>query len=49
MSVDGIQICVDGVAEAMVAVRPYSAHDSAVENTIRKNLRSRALVFIGSS
>ena len=26
MSVDGIQICVDGVAEAMVAVRPHSAN-----------------------
>ena len=26
MSVDGIQICVDGVAEAMVAVRPHSVN-----------------------
>ena len=49
MSVEGIQICVDGVAEAMVAVRPYSAHDSAVENTIRKILRSWTSAFIGSS
>ena len=26
MSVDGIQTCVDGVAEAIVAVRPHSAN-----------------------
>jgi hypothetical protein len=26
MSVDGIQICVDGVADAMVAVRPHRAN-----------------------